>query len=66
MSRIKTLTQRAEKTCRWKEIVTDDDDHWKTSCGEEFQWTSGGPTENGAKFCPYCGGKLEVAAKRGK
>ena len=32
---------------------------WWTSCGQGFQFTNDGPTENGFGFCPYCGGQLE-------
>lgn len=42
--------------CIW--TYDDLDDKWDTDCGESFQFTEGGPIENKAKFCQYCGGKL--------
>lgn len=38
--------------CRWAE---DDDGGWETSCGHAFEFIEFGPTENGMKFCCYCG-----------
>ena len=38
--------------CLW----TITDDGWfNTSCGNAFEFTTHGPTENKFKFCPYCG-----------
>lgn len=42
--------------CVW--TYDDIDDKWDTDCGEARQFTEGGPTENKARFCCYCGGKL--------
>jgi len=33
-------------------------DTWQTACGNLFTYTEGGPSENDAKFCCYCGKKL--------
>ena len=33
---------------------------WQTTCGNLFTYTEGGPFENDAKFCCYCGKKLAV------
>lgn len=41
--------------CGWTEDL---DGNWGTSCGETFTFTDGGPRENRAKFCQYCGGLL--------
>lgn len=38
--------------CEWKE---DADGNWDTECGECFCFADGTPTENKARFCPYCG-----------
>jgi len=46
-------------TCIWK--YEDNDDYWKTACGNAFQLLEGTPAENGMRFCPYCGGGLTVA-----
>ena len=42
--------------CDW----SNDEDHgkWDTSCGQAFYFIDDGPTENGFRFCPYCGGTL--------
>jgi len=48
-------------SCEWD---FDDCGTWNTTCGNAFQFTEGGPTENGCKFCPYCGHALkEIPAK---
>ena len=44
--------------CIWR--PTWEDDSYETSCGEKFVFTCDGPTENGMRFCPYCGKKLKV------
>ncbi len=43
-------------SCRWSE---DEDGNWDTACGECFVFEVGGPTENRAKWCPYCGRRIE-------
>ena len=42
--------------CRWTE--DEDDECWDTGCGGRFEFIEGGPKENGAKFCLYCGKRL--------
>ena len=42
-------------TCSW---VEDEGDIWFTGCGNVFTFADGGPSENGAKFCMYCGARL--------
>jgi hypothetical protein len=50
--------------CEWKE---DDEGTWFTSCDNAFVFTDSGPTENGMKFCCYCGKPLkEVPYEEGK
>ena len=44
--------------CTWFEDA-DDYSAWETSCGNMFQFTDGGPAENHAKFCMYCGKPIE-------
>lgn len=34
---------------------------WATECGNAFEFNDGGPKENGAKFCMYCGLRLAAA-----
>ena len=45
-------------TCDWGQ---DDDGNWGASCGSLHAFIDDGPSENNHKFCPYCGGRLEVA-----
>ena len=35
-------------------------DTWETGCGNAFVFNDEGPTENGFKFCPYCGKSVLV------
>ncbi len=48
----------APKVCRW----TYDDTHckWDTACDRAWRWAEGGFSENGANYCPHCGGRIEV------
>lgn len=41
--------------CSW---VPDSDGNYETLCGEMFTLNDGTPSENGMKFCPYCGKPL--------
>lgn len=36
---------------------------WDTDCGQKFQFTDGGPHENGMRYCCYCGRPLRVNGK---
>lgn len=41
-----------DQTCVW----VDQDSHWyESACNNAFVFNDDGPTENGFKFCPYCG-----------
>ena len=46
-------------TCDWAQ---DDEGNWGTSCGNLHAFIEDGPSENNHKFCPYCGGRLEVTS----
>ncbi len=50
------------RVCEWK---SDDDDYraWYTGCGHLFEFIADGPSENGAKFCQFCGGTLNVLTR---
>ncbi len=48
----------ARHECEW---CVDDDGVWYTGCGHAWQFEDGGPKENSAKFCQYCGGRLTEA-----
>lgn len=44
-------------TCNWS---PDDNGVWGGTCGITWQFFDDGPAENGAKFCPGCGGLIAV------
>jgi hypothetical protein len=50
-------SQSHAPSCEWTE---DEDGNWDTACGECFVFEFGGPKENKARWCQYCGGKLET------
>ena len=41
--------------CAW---IEDEDGVWHTSCDRAFQFIDGGPIENGAMYCLYCGEQM--------
>ena len=43
--------------CQW----SDEDTCWDTGCGECYTMIEGTPESNGIKFCPFCGGHVEVS-----
>jgi hypothetical protein len=45
------------RTCVWRE---DEDGVWHTGCGEAWQFTTDGPTENSQRFCGYCGAHIDA------
>ncbi len=47
---------RAETACIW----SSDEETWGTSCGHCFTLNDGTPTDNGMKYCCYCGKTLET------
>lgn len=47
------------ETCKWELVFDGDFKDWHTECGEVFTLDSVPPAENGFKFCPYCGKRLE-------
>jgi hypothetical protein len=44
------------EVCRWHE---DNEGNWQTDCDNLFTFIEGGPSDNGMKFCCYCGKPLE-------
>lgn len=46
------------KTCEWVLESGWDCHIWKTSCGEDFLFNSGTPSENYFNYCCFCGEKL--------
>lgn len=49
------------EVCIWQQ---DCDGLWGTSCGHNFEFNTGTPRENGARFCLYCGHQLRQRAYR--
>jgi len=45
-------------TCNWS---PDDNGIWGGTCGITWQFFDDGPAENGAKYCPSCGGLIAVS-----
>lgn len=45
------------KHCAWNE---NEAGAWETECGNLFEFVDGGPSNNGAIFCQYCGSKIEA------
>lgn len=45
--------------CVWTEADgLDYGDYWESACGETWSFIDGGPTENHARFCHGCGGRI--------
>jgi hypothetical protein len=48
--------------CTWTQDP--DDGSYDTECGNLFEIMNGTPSENGMKFCPYCGDHIVDANKK--
>lgn len=44
------------KTCRW----ANENSPYDTECGNLFEFIDGTPSENGFKFCPFCGKEIST------
>lgn len=54
-------------SCVWDLIEeASGDPIWSTTCKNEFVFIDGGPEENEMKFCPYCGGIIEITTTEGE
>lgn len=49
--------QAVPMTCTWEQ-EDECGSAYSTTCGNTFMFEDGGPSDNGAKFCCYCGGRL--------
>lgn len=50
-------------TCTWKHTVwkySPCADLWETECDELFDFVDGTPTENGMRYCCYCGRPIKT------
>lgn len=48
----------AEEKCVWTYQDAAEYLYWETSCGSAFYFEDGTPSENGQRFCGYCGKPL--------
>jgi hypothetical protein len=58
--RLEELRVAEEKKCVWTRD-TDYGDTYDGACGVKWTFEDGGPKDNGAKFCPRCGGRITTA-----
>lgn len=49
-----------DATCTWTRDATYDGDIYDGSCGVKWEFIDGRPEDNGAYFCPRCGGRIVV------
>lgn len=54
------MLQPASQGCKW--TYDEHDYKWDSACGEAWQFTDGGPEDNGVKFCQGCGKPAMLAA----
>jgi hypothetical protein len=43
--------------CEW--TLDEDTSSWDSQCDKKWELTVGDPSENGMKFCPFCGRVLK-------
>lgn len=47
--------QATPQTCSWEEVG----EAWETTCGHSFMLNDGTPSDNGMRYCCYCGKPLD-------
>ena len=52
-------------SCVWSKVDIQDERNWSTTCQHVWSFEDGGPSENNANFCPFCGGQIEVELDSG-
>lgn len=52
------LEEQAEQYCHWLQQDGENSEDWLACDGKLFCLTNGTPSENGMRFCPYCGKNL--------
>ncbi len=57
---IDTQTTATVATCAWSMDTNDENEIWETECGQSWQLTTGGPSENAMLYCCYCGKAMRV------
>ena len=56
-SEVEPAAPATEEKCKWKE---NEDGWWETECDHAWEFNDGGPKENKAIYCPYCGKKIDA------
>lgn len=49
------LHESDEYVCKW---IQSENGFYYTSCGETFEFANGDLSDNKARFCMYCGGRI--------
>jgi hypothetical protein len=57
--RLDDLQSRAKTPCPWTRAA-DHGDVYQGACGVTWEFPVGSPKDNGAKFCPRCGGRITL------
>lgn len=52
------LEEQAEQYCHWLQQDGENSEDWLACDDKLFCLTNGTPSENGMRFCPYCGKNL--------
>lgn len=52
--------KETERKCVWSRGDWDWDEPWESSCDELWVFEDVGEKESPIKYCPNCGGKIEV------
>lgn len=52
--------------CEWQEDSDDYEGTYATSCGKAFEFNEGTVSENGVRFCPFCGGFIREPKNAGR
>lgn len=55
---------KKKPVCLWKRDPDDDcDRNWISGCHKLWEFIERGPTENGIRFCPFCGKRVKTKDK---
>ena len=52
------LEEKSEQYCHWLQQYGENSEDWLACDDRIFCLTNGTPSENGMRFCPYCGKNL--------
>lgn len=65
LSGVQTLGSSGLAPCVWHQDDVGGSSVWETGCGNAFEFNDGGPIENRAAFCCYCGKPLRESRTSG-